>query len=214
MSLGELTALAVAEVFTFTDALYLVQARGGAMAECAAHHHGAMLAVIGLSIEGIQAVCEESGATAANYNTPEQVVLSGTVEAIGKAEGLAKSKGAKRALKLDVAGAFHSSLMQPAAGDFKHALTRVEVRKPAFPVVSNVTGRPVNDPDDIRRLLVQQIISPVLWEPSMRHLIQAGATHFVEFPPARILTGMLRRIDSAVTGIAVDEPSDFDKLPV
>ena len=213
LSLGELTALAVAGAFTFTDALYLVQARGDAMAECAAHHQGAMLAVIGLSHEAIQAVCEESGASAANYNTPEQVVLSGTVEAIGKAEGLAKERGAKRALKLDVAGAFHSPLMQPAADRVKHALAQIAVHAPVFPMISNVTGAPVGGPDDIRQLLVKQIVSPVLWEPSMRHLIKAGATHFIEFPPARILTGMLRRIDGAVKGIAVDEPDDFGQLP-
>ena len=213
LSLGELTALAAARAFTFTDALYLVQARGEAMAECAARSQGEMLAVIGLSSEAIQAVCEESGASAANYNTPEQVVLSGTVEAIGKAEGLAKAQGAKRALKLDVAGAFHSPLMQPAADRFKPALAKVEVRAPAFPVISNVTGAPVRGADDIRQLLIKQIVSPVLWESSMRHLIKAGATHFLEFPPARILTGMMRRIDSAVKGVAIDEPADFEKLP-
>ena len=86
-------------------------------------------------------------------------------------------------------------------------------RAPAVPVISNVTGQPVQGAEDIGALLVQQIVSPVRWEPSIRHLIQAGATHFIEFPPARILTGMLRRIDSAVTGIAVDEPNDFEKLP-
>ena len=213
LSLGELTALVVAEAFTFTDALYLVQARGDAMADCAAHHPGAMLAVIGLSNEAIQEVCEESGASAANYNTPEQVVLSGTVEAIGKAEAAAKARGAKRAMKLDVAGAFHSPLMQPAADRFKRALGKVTIRAPAVPVISNVTGQPVQGAEDIGALLVQQIVSPVRWEPSIRHLIQAGATHFIEFPPARILTGMLRRIDSAVTGIAVNEPDDFEKLP-
>ena len=213
LSLGELTALAVAEALTLVDALYLVQARGDAMAECAAHHPGTMLAVIGLSNEVIQEVCEESGASAANYNTPEQVVLSGTVEAIGKAEGLAKARGAKRAMTLDVAGAFHSPLMQPAADRFKHALGKITLHAPSVPVISNVTGQPVQGAEDIRSLLVRQIVSPVRWEPSIRHLIQTGATHFIEFPPARVLTGMLRRIDSTVTGIAVDEPDDFEKLP-
>ncbi len=139
-------------------------------------------------------------------------MLSGTAEAIAKAETLAKAKGAKRAIKLEVAGAFHSSLMQPAADRFKHALSNVQIRPPGFPVISNVTGRPVEDPRDIRELLVRQIVSPVLWEPSMRHLIQAGATHFVEFPPARILTGLLRKIEPAAKGITLDEPADFDKL--
>jgi len=213
LSLGELTALATADALRFTDALYLVQARGDAMAECAAHHGGAMLAIIGLANDAVQAICQESGASAANYNAPDQVVVSGTVEAIEQAEGLAKAKGAKRAVKLDVAGAFHSSLMQPAAHAFRQALAKVEIQPPAFPVVSNVTGIAVQHPDEIRELLVKQIVSPVLWEPSMRHLIQAGATCFIEFPPARVLTGLLRKIDGAVKGMAIDEPRDLDRLP-
>lgn len=212
LSLGELTALAAAEALTLADALYLVQARGEAMAECAARHPGAMLAVVGLSGEVLEEVCRQSGASGANYNAPDQVVLSGTVEAIDQAEGLAKAKGAKRAVKLDVAGAFHSSLMEPAAAAFRQALAKVGIRAPGFPVVSNVTGAPVQGPDQIRELLVKQITSPVLWEPSMRYLIQTGATHCIEFPPARVLTGLLRRIDPAVKGLTVDEPADFDKL--
>jgi [acyl-carrier-protein] S-malonyltransferase len=108
LSLGELTALAVAEALKFTDALYLVQARADAMADCTAHHKGAMLAVIGMTREALEELCRESGASAANYNTQDQTVLSGTVEAIGAAEGLAKANGAKRTIRLDVAGAFHS----------------------------------------------------------------------------------------------------------
>lgn len=212
LSLGELTALTAAEVFSVEDGCYLVQARGEAMAECAAHHQGAMLAVIGLSGEAIEEICRTSGAFGANYNAADQIVLSGTVEAIAQAETLAKSSGAKRAVKLDVAGAFHSPLMQSAADAFKRLLAKVPLRPPVFPVISNVTGKPVHDPDEIRELLIKQIVSPVLWEPSMRHLIQAGATHCIEFPPARILTGLLRRIDSSVKGIAVDEPKDFEKL--
>ena len=212
LSLGELTSLAAAGAISFEDGFYLVQARAEAMAECAAKHPGAMLAVVGLSAQAVEEVCRDSGASGANYNSPEQVVLSGTAEAIGKAEGLAKAKGAKRAVKLEVAGAFHSPLMQPAADAFKQALSRIELKPPAFPVISNVTGQPMADPNEIRQLLVKQIVSPVLWEESMRHIIRAGASVFVEFPPARVLTGLLRRIDAAVKGIAVDEPKDLDKL--
>ena len=212
LSLGELTALAVADAFKFTDALYLVQARGDLMAECAAHQPGAMLAVIGLTNEAIEATCRESGTWAANYNAADQVVLSGTIQAIEHAEGLAKARGAKRVVTLEVAGAFHSPLMQPAAEKFQHILSKVEVQRPSVPVISNVTGQPVEDPDDIRELLVKQIVSPVRWEASMRSLIQAGATHFIEFPPARVLTALLRRIDTTVKGLTIDAPEDFDKL--
>ncbi len=213
LSLGELTALAAAEAITFKDGCYLVRARGEAMAECAARSHGAMLATIGLTAEALEELCRESGAIAANYNSPDQVVLSGTVEAIERAEGLAKAKGAKRAVTLDVGGAFHSPLMQPAADAFKQVLAKVTIRQPVFPVISNVTGNAAHDPEEICRLLVQQIVSPVRWDASMRSLIQAGATHFVEFPPARVLTGLLRRIDKGVHGITVDTPKDFEQLP-
>jgi len=209
LSLGELTALAVAEAFSPEDGFYLVQARGEAMAECAAHHRGAMLAVIGLSSEAIETICRASGAVGANYNAADQVVLSGTVEAIEKAEGLAKEQGAKRAMKLEVAGAFHSPLMQPAAEAFKAALAKVDIKPPVFPVISNVTGEPVTDPSKIRELLVKQIVSPVRWEASVRSMLKAGATHFIEFPPARVLTGLLRRIEKSATGLTVDTPEDF-----
>ncbi len=212
LSLGELTALTVAGAITFMDSLYLVQARADAMAECTAHHPGAMLAVIGLSPEALQAVCEESEASAANYNTPEQVVLSGTVEAIEKAERLATARGAKRAMKLEVAGAFHSPLMQPAADKFAQVIKKISIAAPEIPVVSNVTAQPVQGPEEIRRLLVTQIVSPVLWEPSVRRMIQMGATEFIEFPPSRILVGMLRKIDSSAKGYAINAPEDFDKL--
>ena len=212
LSLGELTALAVAEAFSFKDGVYLVQARANAMAECAARHPGAMLAVIGLSAGVIDEVCRESGVIAANLNAPEQVVLSGSAAGMAHAEGLAKARGAKRAVTLDVAGAFHSSLMQAAADEFRKALGQVSVNVPKFPVISNVTGEPMKAADDIPDLLVKQIVSPVRWEASVRRLIQMGATSCIEFPPARVLTGLLRRIDPSVKGVAIDDPSDFSKL--
>lgn len=212
LSLGELTSLAVAEAFSVPDGLYLVQARAEAMAECTASHPGGMLAVVGLTRETIQPVCEQSGVWAANYNTQDQIVLSGAVEGIEKAEGLAKAAGAKRAVKLSVAGAFHSPLMHSAAERFRRALSRVSFREPRVPVISNVTGLPVQDAREMPEILAKQIVSPVLWEPSMRYLITAGATRFIEFPPAGVLAGLLRRIDSSVKSLAIDEPDDFEKL--
>lgn len=212
LSLGELTALAAADTFSLEDGLYLVKARAEAMAECAARHKGAMLAVIGLEGSVIEEICRESGAVGANYNAADQVVLSGTVGAIERAEGLAKARSAKRAILLDVAGAFHSPLMQPAADVFAQALSEVTLMAPAFPVISNATGEPVTDPQQIQTLLVKQIVSPVRWEASMQAAIRAGATQFVEFPPARVLTGLLRRIDKRATGLTVDDPDDFAKV--
>jgi [acyl-carrier-protein] S-malonyltransferase len=211
LSLGELTALAAAEAISLDDGFYLVQARGAAMAECAVRHPGAMLAVVGLTAQTIRPVYEASGAWAANFNSPDQIVLSGTAQAIEKAELLAKAQGAKRVLRLDVAGAFHSPLMQPAADEVRKALGKVTFREPEFPVVSNVTGKPVQGPEEIGELLVKQVVSPVLWEPSVRFLLQAGASRFIEFPPSRVLTGLLRKIDSTVKCTAVDVPEDVSR---
>ena len=212
LSLGELSALTAAGVFTLEEGFYLIQARAEAMAECAAKSPGTMLAVIGMPADGIEEVCREAQVFGANYNTPEQVVLSGTVEGIERAEALAKSKGAKRVAKLDVAGAFHSPLMGPAAEAFRKALQKVQIRPPDFPVVSNATGASLRHPHEIGELLVQQIVSPVKWEASVRHMIKEGATQFIEFPPAKVLTGMLRRIDAMAKGLTVDEPKDLEKL--
>ncbi len=212
LSLGELTALAVAQAFSFEDGCYLVRARGEAMAECAARHPGAMLAVVGLEAGAIEEICRDSGALGANYNSPDQVVLSGTAEQIADAEGAAKARGAKRAMKLDVAGAFHSPMMQPAADVLARALEKVKLREPDFPVITNVTGQMVREAGQIRSLLARQIVSPVRWEASVRTALAAGATHFIEFPPARVLTGLLRRIDKSATGLAVDAPQDLVKV--
>lgn len=213
LSLGELTALAAAQALSLEDGCYLVKARGEAMAECAAQTRGSMVAVMGASSDGLEQLCRVSGASPANYNTPEQVVLSGPVEAIEQAETLAKDYGAKRAIRLEVAGAFHSPLMQPAADTVKKVLAGMELRPPVFPIYSNVTAAATQDPEVIRRLLVQQITSPVWWEPTIRALLAAGATHFLEFPPAKVLTGMLRKIDPAANGLTLDAPDDLGKLP-
>jgi [acyl-carrier-protein] S-malonyltransferase len=103
--------------------------------------------------------------------------------------------------------------MQPAAGRFKQAVSKVTFQAPRIPVISNVTGQPLHEPAEIGRILVEQMVSPVLWEQSMRYLIDQGATHFIEFPPARVLTGLLRRIEPSVKGVAIDKPKDFEELP-
>jgi len=214
LSLGEVTALAIADAFTLSDALYLVQARANAMAECEARHRGTMLAVIGLPRETIDDICRKAEVVGANFNAADQVVLSGAVPGIATAEELAKAAGAKRVVRLDVAGAFHSPLMQDGANQFKKALEKVSIATPRFPVVSNVTAQPVTEPSVIRDLLVKQIVSPVLWDASMQWFVQHGVTLTYEFPPARVLTALLRSIKSSVKGLTLDEPSDFDKLSI
>ncbi|MBI2884744.1 MAG: ACP S-malonyltransferase [Candidatus Omnitrophica bacterium] len=211
LSLGELTALAAAGAFSFTDGLYLVQARAEAMAECAARHPGAMLAVVGLGRDAIEQVCRQTGALMANFNAPDQLVLSGSVSAIEQAEAALKGS-AKRVVRLEVSGAFHSPMMQPAADALRRALERISISAPRVPVISNVTAQPVATPEEIRELLVKQLVSPVLWEPSVRRLVQQGIRACVEFPPARVLGALLRRIDPAVKTVLLNEPDDLPKL--
>jgi [acyl-carrier-protein] S-malonyltransferase len=213
LSLGELTALAAAEALSFADALTVVRARAEAMAECAARTQGAMLALVGLNRQAAAEICRQSGAVAANFNSADQIVLSGPVPAIDLAASLAKAAGAKHALRLEVAGAFHSPLMQRAAEQLRLALAKITLTPPRFPVVSNVTGRPETDPNAIREILVKQVVSPVRWEESMQTLISNGADVFLEFPPAKVLTALLRRIDASAKAIAIDEPAAFEKIP-
>ena len=125
---------------------------------------------------------------------------------------LAKARGAKWVKRLDVAGAFHSELMQPAADQFKKALANAKLLPTRVPVISNVTGNPMRNPEEIRELLVKQITSPVQWGASVQGMLKQGVTRFAEFPPARVLTALLRRIDKSAMGIAVDSPSDFEKV--
>ncbi len=212
LSLGEISALAAAEAMSIKDAVYLTQARGEAMAECAQQHPGAMLAVIGLADKIVESICDQAGVVAANYNAPEQLVLSGSEAEIDRAMQLAKEAGAKRAVKLEVSGAFHSPLMQPAAAALKVALDKITFREPKFPIVSNVTAMPVTDPAQIPGILVRQLVSPVRWAPSIKYLIEQGADTFIEMPPARTLTGLLRRIDKTVTGKTINQPSDYEAL--
>lgn len=212
LSLGEISALAAAEALSLKDAVYLVQARGEAMAQCADQHPGAMLAVMGLEDKIVEGICDQAGVVAANYNAPAQLVLSGSVEGIDQAEQMAKEAGAKRAVKLDVSGAFHSPLMQPAAKALEAALSKIDFREPKFPVVSNVTAEPVLDPSKIPGTLVRQLVSPVRWSQSVRYLIKEGADTFIELPPARTLTGLLKRIDRSVTGVTINEPEDAEAL--
>jgi len=198
LSLGEFTALAAAGALSFEDGLRLVRIRGQLMQAACETADGAMAAIIGLDEATTRAVCEEAGVAMANLNCPGQIVISGARGALEKAVELAKGRGAKRAVLLNVAGAYHSPLMAPAQQGLREALTSVEVQPPRVPVISNVTARPHEDPESIRSRLVEQVTAPVLWEASMRHLLSQGFTRFVELGPGTVLSGFLRRIQKDV----------------
>jgi [acyl-carrier-protein] S-malonyltransferase len=202
LSLGEYTALAFADVFSFADGLRLVQQRGEAMQEASDAVPSGMVSVLGLERDQVQQLCDQAaqGATlqVANYLCPGNIAISGDKDACQRAVVLASELGAMKAVPLTVAGAFHTPIMQPAVEKLTAALARVEMRPPRIPVVSNVDGRAHDDPDEIRRLLARQVVQPVLWEDSVRYLLDKATDQFYEIGPGRVLRGLLRRIQRKV----------------
>jgi [acyl-carrier-protein] S-malonyltransferase len=211
-SLGEFTAYVAADALSFEDAVVAVRRRGELMFRSGEERPGTMAAVIGLEDDVVESVCREAGGAGgacvpANFNSPGQIVISGDVPAVERAMELAREAGAKRALPLNVSGAFHSPLMQGAESGLREHLEGVELSAPSFPVVSNVTAAPVTDPNEARRLLVDQLTSPVRWTASMRTMLGQGIERFYELGPGRVLAGLMRRIErsAGVTSLASRE---------
>lgn len=194
LSLGEFTALTAAGALGFEDGLNLVRQRGRFMQEACAATRGGMAAIIGLDETPTREACAQAGVTLANLNCPGQLVISGPAEHIARACELARARGARRALPLPVAGAYHSPLMASAQPKLQAELERVTLRPPAVPVIANVTARPHDGPETLRARLVEQVTSPVRWEESMRYLIEQGFTRFLELGPGTALTGFMKRI--------------------
>ena len=208
LSLGEYTAMVFAGVMDFEAGLRLVQQRGAAMQAASDATPSGMVSILGLERVQVEALCEKAreGETLqiANLLCPGNIVISGTNGACERAAELAPSLGAMKAVPLAVAGAFHTEIMRPADERLAEALARVRMQKPRIPVVSNVDARPHGDPAEIRELLVGQVLRPVLWEDSMRYLLQQGFDQFYEAGPGRVLRGLLRRIDRKVACQSVD----------
>lgn len=200
-SLGEYSALVAADALALRDAIRLVRRRGELMEQ---HALGGMIAVLGLDEETLQIVANETGAEVANFNAPGQITLSGSEDAIAVAEIAAKARGARRAVRLPVNGAFHSSMMAPVAEELAHDIDRTPVSKPRVPLISNVSAEPIVHPDDIRRELVDQICASVQWVRSVETMIELGVTHFYEIGAGAVLSGLIGRIDKSVTTVASD----------
>jgi len=195
LSLGEFTALTAAGVMSFEDGLRVMRQRGRFMQEACDATEGSMAAMIGIDEAATREVCAAAEVELANLNCPGQLVISGTTAGIEKACELAKERGAKRALPLPVAGAYHSRLMESASPKLEAALREVDLNLPAVPVISNVTAQPHATAGEILNRLVEQVTSPVRWEASIRYLIGEGFTRFIELGPGTALTGFMRRID-------------------
>ena len=209
LSLGEYSALVAAGALSFEDAVYLVRRRGQFMEEEAAAHPGKMLSVIGLDLSKVREVCVETGAEVANINCPGQVVISGSAESILRSQVLAKEKGAKLAVLLEVSGAFHSSFMQGASLKLAAELEKIDISIPKFPVISNVTGQPVLTAQEIKQNLVRQVSASVLWEDSMKFILSKGVSSFIEFGPGKVLKGLMRRIDNNAQVRNIEKKTDI-----
>ena len=210
-SLGEFAALVAAGVVALGDALDLVVVRGDAMQRAGEQRPGTMTALLGVGADDAAALCEEARSgdvlVVANENSPAQSVISGSVPAIERAESLAKERKV-RAIRLHVAGAFHSPLMEPARAAIDERIDAIEFSAPRFPVAENVAGALVSDPADLRSLLKRHVVSPVRWESSVRSLAGAGATSFLEAGPGDVLTKLMKRIVPDAAARAIGSPED------
>jgi [acyl-carrier-protein] S-malonyltransferase len=208
LSLGEFTALTAASAMSFEEGLRVVRLRGRFMQEACEATRGGMAAIIGLDEAPTREVCTQAGVALANLNCPGQIVISGAAERIVQACEIAKANGARRALPLPVAGAYHSPLMASAQPGLQAELARVAVSQPSVPVISNVTAEPHKGPDAVRARLVEQVTATVRWEESMRYLLAGGFNRFIELGPGTALSGFLKRIDKNVQSLNVaDIPS-------
>jgi [acyl-carrier-protein] S-malonyltransferase len=214
-SLGEFSAHVAAGTLSFEDALSAVRLRGELMFDAGRVRPGAMAAVLGVSDAVLNEVCAKVDAGVcqpANFNADGQIVISGDVAGVEQGTRLLKEAGAKRIVPLKVSGAFHSTLMEPAAGPLRERLDAIEFRDPRYPVVSNVTAQPVRSGQEARDLLVKQLTSPVRWAESIATMVAAGVDRFVEIGPGKVLATLNRRNAPEATSSYLGEPADFGAL--
>ncbi|HKJ07169.1 MAG TPA: ACP S-malonyltransferase [Flavobacteriaceae bacterium] len=203
-SLGEFSALVANGTLNFEDGLKLVYKRAMAMQKACEVQQSTMAAVLGLEDNVVEEVCKsvDGVVVAANYNCPGQLVISGEENAIDKACELLKEKGAKRALKLPVGGAFHSPLMEPAREELAEAIKNTNFKQPTCPVYQNVVAKAVSNPDEIKENLIAQLTAPVRWTQTIQQMIADGGTDFIEVGPGKVLTGLMCKIDRSINASA------------
>ncbi|MBI4548584.1 MAG: ACP S-malonyltransferase [Ignavibacteriae bacterium] len=215
-SLGEYSALVFAGTITFEDGLKLVRLRGELMQRAGEQQKGTMAAIIGLEPNSVIELCKVARTVGivqcANFNSPGQIVISGSVNGVHKTMELAKAHGAKLVKELVVSGAFHSPLMQSAREELRAVLSATFIHDAKIPVYTNVTGKPVREAREIRSMLEEQLTSPVRWEESILSMIADGATTFVEIGPGKVLQGLVKRINGTVDVHGVDRFEDVEKF--
>lgn len=216
-SLGEYSALVLAGVMSFDDAVSIVHKRGLYMNEAVPAGQGAMAAILGMELEALNEVTKQVSAAGdsvqvANVNCPGQIVISGTKEGVDKASIAAKEAGAKRAIPLVVSGPFHSDLMQPSSEKLQAALAEISLSAPEIPVIGNVMAKELKDVAAIQQELVEQVYSAVQWEASMREMIAQGVDVFIECGPGKVLSGLLKKIDRSVAAYCVYDEASLEAV--
>ncbi|PEQ93771.1 [acyl-carrier-protein] S-malonyltransferase [Bacillus sp. AFS006103] len=209
-SLGEYTALVAAGTFTFEEGVFAVRKRGEFMESAVPNGEGSMAAVLGLDRAPLSTVTTEisddgNPVSLANLNCPGQIVISGSKKGVELAAVKAKEAGAKRVLPLDVSGPFHSALMKPAAVQLREVLDEMEMKDASIPIVANVTAEPISSASEIKDKLIEQLYSPVLWEDSVRKMIDLGVGTFIEIGSGKVLSGLIKKIDKTVTTYSVSD---------
>lgn len=215
-SLGEYSALVSANAIQFYDAIKLVHERGKAMQQAGTDNPGTLAAIVGLKPDMVEALCIEASSEGivqcANFNSPSQIVISGSLEGVKKAMELCKLNGAKLVKQLVVSGAFHSPLMLSAKEYLLGALNSISIYDARFPVYANVTAKAVTDKDEIKKLLYEQVTSPVRWEETITNMIANGCDEFYEIGPGKVLQGLVKRINPDVTCQCIDKFEDVEKF--
>ena len=197
-SLGEYTALAAAGVLDFATTVYLARERGRLMHEAGLSRPGGMVAIIGLDEALLAEVCSETDTRIANINCPGQLVISGANENLSRAVGLVKTKGAYRTIPLQVSGAFHTPLMQPAVDGMAEIIAPLSFHQPVIPIIANTTAQPLTTAELIKEELLRQLCNCIQWQPSVEYMVNDGVSAFIEIGPGRVLTGLIKRINKNV----------------
>lgn len=212
LSLGEYTALVAAGSLSFEDGVKLVRKRGQFMQKASEKNPGKMACIIGMELAEIEKLCKGFGCEIANLNCPDQVVISGSSSAVELTANMAKEKGAKRTVMLEVSGAFHSSLMDYAKEKLEKEIESVTFNPPKYPVICNVTAKPAGDPEEIKKNLITQVNTKTLFADSIGYVASQGIKTYLEIGPGQVLKGLLRKIDKSLSVINLEKPSDFSVL--
>lgn len=211
-SLGEYTSMVVSGVTSFSDAVKLVRKRGQLMQQAAVNRPGGMAAIIGLEEMAFEAICAETGVEVANINADDQIVISGDKIAVARAMDLASARGAKKTITLPVSGAFHSSLMLKAKEGLETAVISLDFNDPIVPIIANSDCSVLTTGDQVKEELVNGLCQCVQWKASVKSMVDAGVSQFVEFGPAGVLSRLIRRIDRGVQATAVTDPASLSKF--